>query len=58
MYTADDRGRQTPEVIFFINSIIRSIYSFAASFSPLNDFKTVFPIQTYNLTLYMYIALG
>ena len=33
--------------MFFINSIIQSIYSFAARFSPLNDFETVFPIQTY-----------
>ena len=48
MYTADDRGRQTPEVIF----------SLTVNISPLNDFKTVFSIQTYNLTLYMYIALG
>ena len=31
----------------FINSIIQSIYSFAASFSPLNNFVTVFPIQRY-----------
>ena len=33
--------------IFFINSIIQSIKTFAASFPPLNDFITVFPIQTY-----------
>ena len=31
----------------FINSIIQSILSFAAEFSPLNDFVTVFPIQTH-----------
>ena len=30
----------------FINSIIKSILSFAARFPPLNDFVTVFPIQT------------
>ena len=32
---------------FFIDSIIQSILSFAARFPPLNDFVTVFPIQTY-----------
>ena len=32
---------------FFINSIMQSIKSFAASFPPLNGFVTVFPIQTY-----------
>ena len=40
--------------IFFINSIIQLIYSSAASFPPLNDFVTIFPIQMYkrpNLTL-------
>ena len=30
--------------IFLINSILQSIKSFAASFPPLNDFVTVFPI--------------
>ena len=49
------QGQTTPwGQIFFINSIIQSIKSFAASFPPLNDFVTVFPIQTYrrpNLTL-------
>ena len=30
--------------LFFINSIIQSIKSFAASFPPLNDFVTIFPI--------------
>ena len=33
--------------MFFINSIIQSIKSFAASFAQLNYFLTVFPIQTY-----------
>ena len=35
--------------IFFINSIIQSIVSFAASFPPFNEFVRVFPIQTYRL---------
>ena len=33
--------------ISFINSIIQSVKSFVASFPPLNDFITVFPIQKY-----------
>ena len=33
--------------IVFINSIIQSIVFFAESFPPLNNFVTVFPIQTY-----------
>ena len=39
---------------FFINSIIQTKQSIAASFPPLNDFVTVFAVQTYrlpNLTL-------
>ena len=54
MYIAPGRGRQPPDVKFFIKSIIQSMVSFAASFPPLNDFVIVFPIQTYrlpNLTL-------
>ena len=40
-------GKTTPWCqILFINSIIQSIKSFAASFPPLNEFITVFPIQT------------
>ena len=36
------QGQTTPwGQILFINSIIQSIYSFAASFPPLNDFVTV-----------------
>ena len=41
------RGRQPLGSIFFINSIIQSIKSFAARFPPLNDFVTVFHNQTY-----------
>ena len=42
------QGQTTPwGQIVFINSIIQSMVSFAASFPPLNDFVTVFPIQTY-----------
>ena len=42
-YIAPGQGQTTPwGQIFFINSIIQS---FAASFPPLNDFITVFPIQ-------------
>ena len=40
--------------LFFTNINLLSIWSFAASFPPLNDFVTVFPIQTQrrpNLTL-------
>ena len=44
---APGQGKTTPRVIFFIYSIIQSILSFAAIFPPLNDFVTVFPIQTY-----------
>ena len=31
----------------FVNSIILSVWSFAARVPPLNDFITVFPIQKY-----------
>ena len=42
-------GAETPPGVkfFFTFSIIHAIVSFAASFPPLNDFVTVFPIQTY-----------
>ena len=40
-------GRQPPEANFFINSIIQSIQSFAASFPQLNYLVTVFPFQMY-----------
>ena len=48
MYIAPGQGQTTPwGQIFFINNIIQLIKSFAASVPPLNDFVTVFPIQTY-----------
>ena len=36
-----------PQGSIFINSIIQSIFPFATSFPPFNDFVTVFPIQIY-----------
>ena len=52
-------GADKPRRSFFSLIVLFSQYSpLLQVFSPLNDFKTVFPIQTYNLTLYMYIALG
>ena len=48
MYIAPGQGQTTPwQQIFFINSILQLIKSFAARFPPLNDFVTVFPIQTH-----------
>ena len=44
IYIAPGQGQTTPwGQFFFINSIIQSIESFAASLPPLNDFVTVFP---------------
>ena len=48
MYTAPGQGQTTPcGQILFVDSIIQSILSFAASFPPLNDFVTFYPIPTY-----------
>ena len=45
MYIALEQGQTTPRGhFFFINIIIQSILSFAASFHALNDFVTVFPM--------------
>ena len=43
MYIAPGQGQTTPwDQIIFINSIIQSVKSFAASFPSLNDFYNVF----------------
>ena len=48
MYIAPGQGQTTQwGQILFINSIIQSVLSFAASFPPLNDFITVLTIQKY-----------
>ena len=47
IYSPGTGADNPPEVIYFINSIIQSILSFAASVPQLNHFITVFPIQTY-----------
>ena len=54
VYSPGTGGDNPLRSIFFFNSIIQSIVSFAVSFSSFNDFVTVFPIQSYkrpNLTL-------
>ena len=46
MYLARGQAKTTPwDQILFINSIIQSILSFAASFPPLNDFVIVSPFK-------------
>ena len=48
MYIAPGQGQTAAwGQILFVNSIIQSIVSFAASFPPLNDFVTVFLFPTY-----------
>ena len=49
MYSAPGQGQTTHwGQILFVDSIIQSILNFAASFPPLNDFVTFYPIPTYS----------
>ena len=48
MHTAPGQGQTNPlGQICFINRIVQSIVSFAASFLPLNYVLIVLPMQTY-----------